>query len=195
VGKFFFIFVQSNLLGCNIIFTSFWKLHNHSLKASNGAVFHWYVTLFFFSQCPETCFIWNRISLQETEKNSADAKSVEKGGWQIHAAIRQEALHYHVRMSREFVVEKEPTALLRKPKISRTLSVFESAVLGRQFWPKMEEFREKKCVEKRWMLFAVLDILVDCHIREMRWTVHIARISPVHHSESYYTRYVTIAVL
>jgi hypothetical protein len=32
----------------------------------------------------------------------------------------------------------------------------------------MEEFREKKCVEKRWMFFAVLDVLVDCHMREMR---------------------------
>jgi len=32
-----------------------------------------------------------------------------------------EALHYHVRMDRVVVEKKEPTALLRKPKISRTL--------------------------------------------------------------------------
>jgi hypothetical protein len=66
------------------------------------------------------------------KKNSTDVKSVEKGGWQIRAAIHQEALHYHVRMSRDVVVKNEPTALLRKPKISRTLSVFEITVLGRK---------------------------------------------------------------
>jgi hypothetical protein len=51
--QFFFIFIQSNLLGCNTLFTSFWKLHKQSLKASNGAAFHLYVTLFLFSQCPK----------------------------------------------------------------------------------------------------------------------------------------------
>jgi hypothetical protein len=80
-----------------------------------------YVTLFLFAHCPKACFIWSRISLQGGKKKSAVAKSVEKGGWQIHAAIHQEALHYRVRMSRDVVVKKGPTALLRKPKISRTL--------------------------------------------------------------------------
>jgi hypothetical protein len=58
---------------------------------------------------------------------------LKKGGWQIHAAIHQKALHYHARMSRDVVVKEEPTALLPKPKISRTLSVFEITVLGRKF--------------------------------------------------------------
>jgi len=114
VRQLFFILFQSNLLGCNTLFTYFWKLHKQSLTASNGAVFYLYATLSLFSHCSKTCFIWSRISLQETKK-SAGAKSDEKGGWQIHAAIRHEALHYHVRM------KKEPTALLRTPKISRTL--------------------------------------------------------------------------
>jgi hypothetical protein len=122
-------------------------------------------------------------------------KKKKKIGWCEVRWKRWVALHYHVRMSRDVFVKKEPTALLRKPKISRTLSVFEITVLGRKLWPKMEEFREKKCTEKRWMFFAIRDRLLDCHMKEMRRTVHVARISPVHHSESYYTTHITIAVL
>jgi len=144
----FFIFVQSNLLSCNTLFTSFWKLHKQSLTASNGAVFHLYATLFLFSHCPKTCFIWSRVSLQETKK-SAGANSVEKVGWQIHAAIHREALHCHVRMNRA-VVKKEQTALLRKPKISRTFCL-KLLCWEENFNLKWSNLERKKCTEKRWM--------------------------------------------
>jgi hypothetical protein len=92
-------------LDCNTLRTSFWIWTTIVLEGLQRTVFDWTVMFFLMFSTSWNVFTLRLVCTLRNLKMLADEVTSKVGGWSSHAALHQEALHWHTSLSRASLVQ------------------------------------------------------------------------------------------